>query len=179
MPCSVIEHEELEPWVISEVVASRPAVVEARIAIDVAAALERIAVAAFAVAKPGVAATAAGPAVTVPEVAVGSAAPGMQVGMEHRAGQYLPAAADMEGSLDLDSLDNKNWWGLLAERQVTGWWSIVAGFALAVAGAELGKDCSGSLDVAGIPHHSVDLGSAGNLGSLGCAVDRRFVVGLG
>jgi len=99
--------------------------------------------------------------------------------MERKAGHYLLEAADTEGPLGLNSLDNKNLWCLPPERQVIGWRSIVLGFALAVAGADLGKDCSGNLGVAGTPHRSVELGSAGSLGSWGCAVDRYFVMGLG
>lgn len=123
-------------------VANRPAValVEAQIAAEeAAAASERIAVVAMPVVRPAVelAAPAAGVAVTAKAVAAGS--------------------ADTIGSQELGSPGSKNSLRLRLERQEIAPKSIAVGFAMVVAVADFGKDCSGSSVVAGKPHRSAQL----------------------
>jgi hypothetical protein len=124
-------------------VANRPAeaLAEAQIAVEeVAAASGRIAVVAMAVVGAAVelAAPAAGVAVT--------AKPG------------VAGSADTKGPQELGSPGSKNLLCRRLERQEIGVKSIAVGFALVVAGADFGKDCSGSFVVAGKPHRSAELG---------------------
>lgn len=123
-------------------VANRPAeaLAEAQIAVEEAAAASgRIAVVAMAVVGAAVelAAPAAGVAVT--------AKPG------------VAGSADTKGPQELGSPGSKNLLCRRLERQEIGVKSIAVGFALVVAGADFGKDCSGSFVVAGKPHRSAEL----------------------
>lgn len=123
-------------------VANRPAValVEAQIAFEeAAAASERIAVVAMAVVGAAVELAAPEPGVAVTAKAV------------------VAGSADTKGPQQLGSPGSKNLLCRRLERQEIGLKSIAVGFALVVAGADFGKDSSGSFVVAGKPHRSAEL----------------------
>lgn len=130
-------------------VANRPAeaLAEAQIAVEEAAAASgRIAVVAMAV---------VGAAVELAAPAAGLAAPAAGVAVTAKPG--VAGSADTKGPQELGSPGSKNLLCRRLERQEIGVKSIAVGFALVVAGADFGKDCSGSFVVAGKPHRSAEL----------------------